>query len=458
MLASMMAIILAGCGGSRNSGEGAGGGGGGGGGGGTPSPTTCATLTPTAGVDTCGQDMLVAAAAGLAKNFLAGQDVLTLTAQGSQTTPAPLIQLRFTSANVGNGVATASLADGELLGSPAAANRNTVKISVPSAASTQAAYVDDEGITFRTPASTSMEVIDAVSGVSRGAAFRVVGLGTAGADTFVAATADAAVPHYFNAGAGDDALTGGDAADVLVGGKGANTLSGGKGADVFILPATREAADKNVLSVQPGDTAITFTGSVSAATVAGFDTAINFSTAAGDSVKVASPIVAQDYALGFLDSYINSTANDGMYDINGGSGTAAFIKSHSISDGIITFYDADGTSGNPVTINTPQRLAAALEYLLKQDLSPNNNLSVSIPTTPALPSPPTFGGAFPASVAFPYLTLSGGVSATNTVLFSQQTNDGSPADQSTVLLLNNVAVMALSSDPGAVASGVLIIQ
>jgi Ca2+-binding RTX toxin-like protein len=68
--------------------------------------------------------------------------------------------------------------------------------------------------------------------VSRGDQFGVVVLGTAAADTMTALQPDRA--YYFNAGAGNDTVTGGNAADFLVGGGGDDTLRGGGGDDTFI--------------------------------------------------------------------------------------------------------------------------------------------------------------------------------------------------------------------------------
>jgi Ca2+-binding RTX toxin-like protein len=85
---------------------------------------------------------------------------------------------------------------------------------------------------FASTSGVTFDVRDLVSGVERGNQFEVVTLGTSGADTLTALSADRAT--YFNAGQGDDTVTGGDRNDFLVGGAGDDTLSGGAGADTFI--------------------------------------------------------------------------------------------------------------------------------------------------------------------------------------------------------------------------------
>jgi Ca2+-binding RTX toxin-like protein len=78
----------------------------------------------------------------------------------------------------------------------------------------------------------SFDVRDLVSGVARGDNFKFVSLGTLQNDVLSAEQSNKA--YYFNAGAGDDRVIGGDRNDFLVGGGGNDSLSGQAGNDKFI--------------------------------------------------------------------------------------------------------------------------------------------------------------------------------------------------------------------------------
>jgi Ca2+-binding RTX toxin-like protein len=81
----------------------------------------------------------------------------------------------------------------------------------------------------------TFDVRDLVSGVARGDQFGVVTLGTKGVDNLKAVLSDKA--YYFNAGMGDDRVTGGSKSDFLVGGAGNDALNGRAGSDKFIAGA-----------------------------------------------------------------------------------------------------------------------------------------------------------------------------------------------------------------------------
>jgi len=129
------------------------------------------------------------------------------------------IRLTFTSAEVGDGNANDS--------SGGLAVRAQAEGSLDDPSGTVARF-DDEGITFTAAARQTFDIRD-TSGVARGDQFGVAVLGTAGADV-LAVGADARA-HYFNAGLGNDRVTGGSANDFLVGGEGNDQLSGAGGAD-----------------------------------------------------------------------------------------------------------------------------------------------------------------------------------------------------------------------------------
>ncbi|MFS0737782.1 Ig-like domain-containing protein [Sphingomonas sp. 1P06PA] len=153
-----------------------------------------------------------------------GSDAVLVTGNAGQ------VRLTFTSAQVGNGLVNDSNSMANQDGGLA------VRIQAETAGGVLTGPIsraDDEGITFvsNTPGLT-FDVRDLVSGVGRGDQFSVVSLGTSGNDVFTAE--QPTLRYYFNAGMGDDSITGGNAADFLVGGAGNDTLDGGAGADSYI--------------------------------------------------------------------------------------------------------------------------------------------------------------------------------------------------------------------------------
>ncbi|WP_375408713.1 alkaline phosphatase [uncultured Methylobacterium sp.] len=162
-----------------------------------------------------------------------GTDVVNVAAAA-----AGQVRLTFTSAQVGNGSAneTTTMAnqDGGLAVRLQAEGAGDALTGV-------ASRFDDEGITFVSATTgVTFDVRDLVAGTQRGDGFEVVNLGTSGNDALsiavpaAPATALPARSHYFNAGAGNDVITGGSGADFLVGGAGDDTLNGGAGNDSFI--------------------------------------------------------------------------------------------------------------------------------------------------------------------------------------------------------------------------------
>jgi Ca2+-binding RTX toxin-like protein len=156
-----------------------------------------------------------------------GDDVVTVSAASATN-----VRLAFVSAEVGNGFtdfdafAFPGLPD-EPLG-PAVRLRAEVDGSPQEPTS----FFDDEGITFVAGAGVTFDVRDLVLGTERGELFEVVVLGSADGDFLTALQPDR--PYYFNAGSGNDFVTGGNAADFIVGGAGDDTLSGGAGQDTFL--------------------------------------------------------------------------------------------------------------------------------------------------------------------------------------------------------------------------------
>jgi Ca2+-binding RTX toxin-like protein len=154
-----------------------------------------------------------------------GSDLVNVSASGPGQ-----VRLTFTSAEVGNGNAkdagTLANQDGGLAVRLQAENGADVLTGPLS-------RFDDEGVTFVAgSAGLTFDVRDLVSGAARGDQFKVVTLGTSGADTLTAV--QPAKAYYFNAGLGDDRVVGGLRNDFLVGGAGNDSLRGQDGNDTFI--------------------------------------------------------------------------------------------------------------------------------------------------------------------------------------------------------------------------------
>lgn len=147
-----------------------------------------------------------------------GNDLVRVSGNAGQ------IRLTFTSAGVGNG--NPNDTDG-LPNVRMQAEDGSDGLTGPQS------RFDDEGVTFVAGEGQTFDVRD-TGGARRGDQFQVVTLGTLGADTLTAV--NSSVPYYFNAGMGDDTITGGTANDFLVGGGGNDMLDGGEGSgnDTFL--------------------------------------------------------------------------------------------------------------------------------------------------------------------------------------------------------------------------------
>jgi Ca2+-binding RTX toxin-like protein len=209
-------------------------------------------------------------------NLGGGQDIVNVSASSATN-----VRLSFISANVGNGdpnepqvTAPPSGVDGGLAVRLQAETNGTPGGPI--------SRFDDEGITFVAGAGVTFDVRDFVSGAQRGEAFEVVVLGSAGADVLTAVQASR--PYYFNAGAGNDTVLGGDAFDFLVGGAGDDTLRGGGSADSFLGGGGADFLDGG----QGGDTLLggdgddIIMGGVGDDTMAGEAGADDFMYKAGD--------------------------------------------------------------------------------------------------------------------------------------------------------------------------------
>ena len=126
-------------------------------------------------------------------------------------------------------------------------------------------------------------------------------------------------------------LTGLAGNDTLKGGEGADTLIGGLGADTLDL--TESALSKDLVKIAAGD---------SPASITEADKVIKFSLSY-DALDLATTVIAA-----------NITTDGSDFDL---------IKSHTISNGIVKFDDAD-TYTTPLTITSTTNLGSAIGYLI----------------------------------------------------------------------------------------------
>ena len=140
---------------------------------------------------------------------------------------------------------------------------------------------------------------------------------------------------------GSNRLIGGSAGDTITGGVGADTMTGNGGADTFIIAT--------------GQSLATVGGSGDAGTLTGYDVISDFSGAADFLDLDGSPIVATGSNVNGADSTLTVVG--------------ATVKSHTISNGIITFDDSDSYAA-ALSLNglDASRVAAAVQYLKANDI------------------------------------------------------------------------------------------
>ncbi|PAX08146.1 beta strand repeat-containing protein [Sphingomonas lenta] len=181
-------------------------------------------------------------------NLGAGSDVVTI----NRTAPGQ-VRLTFTSAEVGNGNANDSNTMANQDGGLAVRLQAENGMDMPTGAVSR---YDDEGVTFVGGAGVTFDVRDLVSGTQRGDRFEVVTLGTMGADALTAVQPTRS--YYFNAGMGDDTVTGGTANDFLVGGAGRDRLEGGAGDDQSIGGGGNDRFSYSIVGETGSDTILDF--------------------------------------------------------------------------------------------------------------------------------------------------------------------------------------------------------
>lgn len=213
--------------------------------------------------------------------------------------------------------------------------------------------------------------------------------GGGGADTLVA-------------GAGNDSVDGGAGIDSITGGSGADSLSGGSALDVFVFAA--------------GDSALTIGGTGDNGTISGFDVISDFTLGNGTNNSETLDVAG-------TAAVVANTAGTNGTDSTLTIGTNA-IASHAITDGIITFDDAN-TFATALTISTTAHIAAVIQYLQLQDL-----------------------GSTGATVAF--------VAAGNTYVYTQGSDDGIDNSLDTLIRLTGVSADSLITANGTGSNDLFI--
>ncbi|MBU3593688.1 hypothetical protein ICN42_06210, partial [Polynucleobacter sp. 71A-WALBACH] len=151
---------------------------------------------------------------------------------------------------------------------------------------------------------------------------------------------------YLVGNIGADTLSGGSGNDSLVGGAGADILTGGIGADTFIINTSNSLA--------------TVGGTGNSGTISGYDVVKDFNNVLDTLDLQGTVAVASDT--------LATNGTDSTLTIAG-----ATVKSHAISNGIVTFDDADSYS-TALSLTSAANVAAAVQYLKANILGAANTV------------------------------------------------------------------------------------
>jgi Ca2+-binding RTX toxin-like protein len=205
---------------------------------------------------------------------------------------------------------------------------------------------------------------------------------------------------------GNDTITGGAGDDVLIGGSGADTMTGGGGNDTFIFGS--------------GDSPGTIGGSGNSGTVTGFDVITDFNTTNDVLDLVGTPAaVANTTGTNGTDSTLTISSST--------------VKSHAITNGIITFSNSD-TFGTALSLTSTANVAAVVQYLQNNSFGSDGTVAFTA----------TISGT---AHSYIYEQLSAGVpgtSSSNSLLVDLQ---GVPLTNLTSLIPSHVAPAGTSGAP-----------
>jgi|GEM_PF-691010 len=192
---------------------------------------------------------------------------------------------------------------------------------------------------------------------------------------------------------GADTIVGSGLIDTLTGAAGADTLTGGAGLDIYNFAA--------------GSSALTIGGSGTSGTIAGYDTIADY--AHGATAGVSEKLGYSGAAV--VTAFTRAAAS--TLQLN----TSATVKSHAISNGIISFDDVT-TYAAAVNLQSLSDVAAAVQYLQAHDI-----------------------GSTGSSVAFK--ATIGGIG--HTFVFIQGTSSGSPDSSDSLIDLVDVSASSLTA-------------
>ncbi len=147
----------------------------------------------------------------------------------------------------------------------------------------------------------------------------------------------------------NDAITGGTAADIIDGGAGADTITGRGGADTMT-----GGAGADTFVVNSAQTTVTVGGTGNAGTISGYDVITDFDTAADKLSLNGTPFAVANTA--------GTNGTDSTLTIN-----SATVKSHAITNGIITFDD-NNTFTTALSLTSTSDVAAVMQYLRLRDM------------------------------------------------------------------------------------------
>ncbi len=153
-----------------------------------------------------------------------------------------------------------------------------------------------------------------------------------------------------NAGAGNDVILGQEGNDIINAGAGDDLISGGTGRDVMT-----GGTGTDTFLFNAGESRPTLGGSGDVGTITGHDVITDFNLAT-DILNLPGTPVADG------DGPVNGT--NSALTIGGQT-----IKSHSVTGGVISFDD-DNSFGTALALSSDARVAAAVDYLQRNDLGP----------------------------------------------------------------------------------------
>jgi len=270
-------------------------------------------------------------------------------------------------------------------------------------------FVNIEGITFVNTSGSSVATFNATQfGAGKISSTSTI-TGTASTQTFavtlpVAGSFDLSGFTFSNWTSGTDVIsvTGSTGADTIVGSGLVDTLTGGAGAD-----ALTGGAGLDIYNFATGSSVLTIGGSGMSGTIAGYDTITDY--AYGATAGVSEKLGYSGAAV--VTAFTRAAAS--TLQLN----TGATVKSHAISNGIISFDDVT-TYAAAVNLQSLSDVAAAVQYLQAHDI-----------------------GTTGSSVAF-RATIAG---IGHTFVYIQGTSSGSPDSSDSLIDLVDVSAGSLTA-------------